>query len=223
MALASINSHPTFSYSQPDEYRFSHDSVFLARRVFEFLEEHNRKPQTAIDICAGCGIIGMDLLFHLRAAGNDSPLIFDFLEIQKQYEPHFHENLNRLDVTTTQCRFINGNYANIQSPNLQAKYDLMVCNPPYFSIQHGKLPTADLKLRSRFFVDSDLETLINFIHQKLSPIGLAFVLIRNQLEHKQDQIASVRKLCEDKLHVNVMEDVRGTDLAMLSLTDVGRV
>jgi len=75
---------PTFEYSQPDEYHFSHDSVFLARRVFEFLRDKNIDPKTALDLCAGSGVIGLDLMFHLRSGGKQRPQVFDFLEVQEQ-------------------------------------------------------------------------------------------------------------------------------------------
>lgn len=215
MALSSINLFPTFNYSQPEEYRFSHDSVFLARRVFEYLQEKKLKPNTAIDICSGCGIIGLDLLFHMRTAGIGVPKTFDFLDVQLAYQNHFQENVIRLGPINSTIQFINATYADILNSKLANSYDLMVCNPPYFSKQQGKLPTTDLKLRSRFFVDSDLASLIEFVYRKLSANGSAFVLIRNQLEHNQDQLAEVIKLCSAKLNVTQLEDIRGTHVVQL--------
>lgn len=215
MPLSSINLFPTFNYSQPEEYRFSHDSVFLARRVFEYLQEKKMSPNTAIDICSGCGIIGLDLLFHMRAAGIQTPKNFDFLDVQSAYQNHFQENVSRLGPVTTTVQFINGNYADVSNSNLANEYDLMVCNPPYFSKQQGKLPTTDLKLRSRFFVDSDLPSLIEFVSRKLSLDGSAFILIRNQLEHNQDQLAEVIKLCNAKFNVTQLEDIRGTHVVQI--------
>jgi len=213
--LSSINSFPTFNYSQPEEYRFSHDSVFLARRVFEYLEKNKLSPHAAIDICSGCGIIGLDLLFHVRTAGIVGPRIFDFLDVQLAYQNHFQENVSRLGPVPTSIRFVNGNYSDTTNSKLSTTYDLMVCNPPYFSQQQGKLPPNDLKLRSRFFVDSDLASLIEFVYRKLSADGSAFVLIRNQLEHNQDQLAEVIKLCREKLNVTQLEDIRGTHVVQL--------
>lgn len=213
---SSINLFPTFQYSQPEAYHFSHDSVFLARRVFEYIQEHNWQPQTALDLCAGCGVVGMDLLFHLRSTGCDLPKKFDFLEIQNQYEEHFKENFRRLGEVPTECRFVKENYAQITNINLAQAYDLIVCNPPYFSVGHGKPPANDLKLRSRFFVDSDLATLIEFIFRKLSVNGSAFVLIRNQLEHGKNQLAVIRNLCEGKLKMTLLADIRGTHFGIFT-------
>ncbi len=190
--------------------------MFLARRVFEFLRTKNIDPNIALDLCAGSGVFGLDLLFHLRAAGSNTPLVFDFLEVQDQYRIHFEENIRRLGTVQTKLQFINGNYSNENIGTLADAYDLIVCNPPYFSMDQGKLPTSKLKLRSRFFVDSDLESLIAFIGKRLSQYGFAFVLIRNQLEHKQDQLSDVQELCKGKLHLRTLDDVRGTDVVLLS-------
>ncbi len=214
--MSSINLFPTFEYSQPDEYHFSHDSVFLARRVFEFLRDKNIDPKTALDLCAGSGVIGLDLMFHLRTAGKNRPQVFDFLDVQDQYRNHFEENVRRLGTVQTKLQFINCNYADENIGKLADTYDLIVCNPPYFSMDQGKLPVSNLKLRSRFFVDSDLESLFAFIDKRLSQQGFAFVLIRNQLEHKQNQLSVVQELCNGKLHLKVLDDVRGTDVVLLS-------
>jgi hypothetical protein len=94
--MSSINSHTTYNYSQPSEYRFSHDSVFLARRVFEFLCESDIQTFKALDLCSGCGIIGLDFIFHCLNELGQSPLSFDFMEVQSIYETHFFDNINGL-------------------------------------------------------------------------------------------------------------------------------
>jgi tRNA1Val (adenine37-N6)-methyltransferase len=214
--MSSINQFPTFNYSQPEGYRFSHDSVFLARRVFEWMAQNQWNPQTALDLCSGCGVIGLDLLFHLRHQQRPLPTAIDFLEIQDLYRSHFEENLRRLGACESICRFVNENYNQDNSKFLKEKYDLIISNPPYFSTQQGRLPTSELKLRSRFFVDSDLATLIHFVHKKLSRDGRAFILIRDQTDHKVNQLESVCLLCQDKLNFEILEDIRGTHLILLS-------
>lgn len=214
--MSSINLFPTFHYSQPEDYHFSHDSVFLARRVFEFLQKHSMTPISILDLCAGCGVIGLDLLFHLRANQCLVPSFFDFIDVQASYAVHFEENLRRLGSIQTQCRFINRNYSDQSAGEPEVKYDLIVCNPPYFSKDQGKWPASDLKLRSRFFVDSDLPNLIQFLFQKLAPAGSAFVLIRNHLDHGKNQSDRLETLCNGKLKVVWMDAIRGTDVVRLT-------
>lgn len=217
--MTSINHFPTFQYSQPEEYHFSHDSVFLARRVFEMIRELHWQPQSALDLCAGCGIVGLDLLFHLTQAQMNSILEFDFLEIQKQYADHFAINLARLGPVSTTCKFVFGNYADSILSELRPSYDLIVCNPPYFSIENGRVPPNELKRRSRFFVDSDLKALLDFFQQRLSNAGFGFLLVRDLKEHKQEQISHIHQLCVGRLggqlQIQSTEDIRGTHLVVL--------
>jgi len=190
--MSSINPHVTFNYSQPDEYRLSHDSVFLARRVFEYLQQHGSTLNNLIslDLCAGGGVVGLDLLFHLQSLKNDFVNIahFDFLEIQDVYLPHFTRNVDALKkkfpALSARTQFIQANYAElVQQNHFENKYDLIVCNPPYFRPGQGLLSSSDFKNRCRFFIDSDFKSLIQGIAKSLKPEGRAFVLIKSLDKH----------------------------------------
>lgn len=213
--MSSINPHYTFNYSQPEEYRFSHDSVFLARRVFELLEGQDLSAQQGLDLCAGSGIIGMDLLFHRRAAGQSLPKEFDFLEIQDVYLPHFQENLRRLGELTTRCHFLQRNYDDLQKPEFAGKYDLILCNPPYFLQGQGKLSVSEFKNRCRFFIDSDLKNLLLGIANCLKAQGSAYVLLRDLPEHRWNVLEEAQKICQGKLQVELLGDIRGTHFVKL--------
>lgn len=213
--MSSINKYPTFQYSQPQAYRFSHDSVFLARAVFEYTVKYELNRKSVLDLCSGCGIVGLDFLFHLRTEKYVLPLFFDFLEVQHEYQSHFIENVKRLGPIQTQIQLLLENYSEYANKYLDQKYDLILCNPPYFSKGQGKWPGSELKFRSRFFVDSDLENLVHFIHTKLTSSGAAFILVRNQLEHNVDQINVLQMYCDGKLNIQHLGDIRGTHLVML--------
>ncbi|MGZ3818223.1 MAG: methyltransferase, partial [Bdellovibrio sp.] len=109
--MSSVNPHYTFEYSQPEAYRFSHDSVFLARKVFETYCKEEVATLRAMDLCAGCGIVGMDFIFHCKNAWGVTPQAFDFLEVQEIYRDHFMSNKKKLGDVSTQIHFLNKNYA----------------------------------------------------------------------------------------------------------------
>ncbi len=215
--MSSVNPYYTFNYSQPTEYRFSHDSVFLARRAFELLGGRDFSSRHALDLCAGSGIIGMDFLFHRRAAGGSLPREFDFLEVQAVYWPHFQENLKRLGELATTCHFLQRNYDDLQRPEFAGKYDLILCNPPYFLQGQGKLSTSEFKNRCRFFIDSDLKNLLLGIANCLSSEGAAYVLLRDLPEHRRNILEEARKVCQGNLQVELLGDIRGTHFVKLSL------
>lgn len=204
--MSSVNHFPTFKYSQPADYHFSHDSVFLAREVFErhraLLSETQIK---VLDLCAGCGIVGLDLLFHQLKEESFQGEI-DFLEVQEVYQNHFETNLQTLQnifLKTLQAKWIQNNYANILC---EKKYDLIVSNPPYFLVNQGKLSTNPFKNRCRFFIDSDLQMLIQFIKNSLKINGFAYLLVRDELK---------KTLEASEKNISFPYQIRGTWVGLL--------
>jgi tRNA1Val (adenine37-N6)-methyltransferase len=197
--MSSINYHYTFNYSQPEAYRFSHDSVFLARRVFELLRKDIKPEWEILDLCAGCGIVGLDFLFHCYKEQEVTPARCDFLEIQAaEYAESFEINRTRLNLLEIEMDFLAQNY----TAALPRTYDLILCNPPYFEPSEGLLSPNRLKNRSRFFMDATQVELTNAIARALKPGGRAFVLSR-----------SPEKLARATgLDMQVLGDIRGTAL-----------
>ena len=191
--MSSINPHYTFQYSQPEEYRFSHDSVFLARRVFELERNHINRELRVLDLCAGCGIIGLDFLFHCQKELCLTPVQCDFLEIQSVYDEHFRINQSRLQNSVTKMQFIKQNYAQTHA----SQYDLILCNPPYFNPAEGQLSPNEFKNRCRFFLDANQDELLTAISNLLTPTGRAYVLSRKinlvePLTLKNETIGDIR-------------------------------
>lgn len=213
--MSSINLHYTFNYSQPEEYHFSHDSVFLARRVFELLGAADLSAARALDICSGSGIVGLDFLFHRREAGLSVPADFDFLEIQEAYRSHFQENVNRLGEIQTQCHFVRKNYDDLQLPEYAGKFDLVLCNPPYFLQSQGKLSPSEFKNRCRFFIDSDLKNLLLGIGNCMTAQGAAYMLLRDLPEHRWNVLEEAKKILAGKLQVEILGEIRGTHFVRL--------
>ena len=181
--MSSINLFPTFQYSQPKDYHFSHDSVFLARKVFERHGQQLTSENTKVlDVCAGCGIVGMDLIFHQIKEKTFTGEV-DFLEVQEIYREHFEKNIITMQSffldQPLNFNFINQNYA---LSSLIKKYDLIISNPPYFEVGKGALSPNEFKNRCRFFIDSDWQTLIAFIKVSLKPEGNAYFLVRDDLK-----------------------------------------
>ncbi len=210
--MSSINPHFTLQYSQPEEYRFSHDSNFLAREVYELINNEKLKYNSILDLCAGCGVVGIDLAFHLLQNGLHAPARIDFIEIQEIYRSHFLTNVDLLETQFSKnivTNFINANYNSLRlySP----KYDVIVSNPPYFRIGNGLLSKSDFKNRCRFFIDSDFNSLIQAINYSLKPTGQAFVLIKSLTEHGIDVQDEFHKL-NFSLSLEKFKIIRDTDL-----------
>lgn len=211
----SSNSKFSYDYHQPKEYRFSLDSVFLAQKVAAFIEEaipaRQRPVLRILDLCAGCGVIGMELAFHLP----DIKTI-DFVEVQEVYRPYFQQNIALLNRLPEDFRFILKNYAQLAGEDEFAQqYDLVVCNPPYFFIGEGLLSPSEFKNRCRFFIDSDFEQLIFALYYSLKKEGNAFVLVRPGNHHGRNLFLEWKKTIERhslQASVEIMDEVRGTNV-----------
>lgn len=214
--MSSVNRYPTFEYSQPEEYRFSHDSVFLARKVYELFKDKDLSSLQGLDLCAGCGVIGLDFLYHCWHETGQTVKSFDFIEVQAVYKDHFLKNCETLNTPETTLNFINANYQSLLGSTFTKKYDLILCNPPYFQVGQGKLSPSEFKNRCRFFIDSDFKNLMSFIAQSLAPGGKAYILLRDLGDHGINYQDEVRKMLHSEIQVINLGDIRGTDLICLS-------
>lgn len=211
--MSSINLFPTFKYSQPEAYHFSHDSVFLAREMFEQLQtEIKNSDYKILDLCAGCGVVGMDLLFHQLKESTFSGEV-DFLEIQDIYQSHFKENKQSLQncfpEQILKLNWIQKNYAEIDN---HKKYDLILSNPPYFLKGNGVLSENEFKNRCRFFLDSGWVEMLMFMQNSLKENGKAYFLVRDELKKIIEKEAYFNKTLPQ---VKFVSQIRGTWIALL--------
>lgn len=157
-------------YLQPDFYHFSQDSVLLAEIV---ANESISLPEGSwcMDIGAGCGIVGFEVIKRLKHKVN-----FDFLEIQKDFVPFFNENLKVLGSKRGHCQF---HHIDFRKFLVNRKYSLVVSNPPYFIPGKGRPASNPKKNKCRFFLDGSYCELLLFFKKVLSPMGKGFFLLRN--------------------------------------------
>ncbi len=206
------NSIYSYDYSQPADYRFSLDSVFLAQKVAGALQSTMQKSLSQLqilDLCAGCGVVGLELNFHLPEITK-----IDFLEIQADYLEHFNKNCLQAPKHTD-FRFLQMNYSELCSPVFKNHYDIIISNPPYFFEGEGLLSPNKFKNRCRFFLDSSFEKLIEATLFSLVDQGEAFILMRSGSEHGRDLLSKVKELTLAMAEVEIFDEVRGTYIIRL--------
>lgn len=206
------NTHYSYEYHQPKEYRFSLDSVFLAQKVAKSLKYHPRLEELALlDVCAGCGVVGLEVQFHLPEVAK-----IDFVEVQEIYRPYFEKNAQQAQNNRTEFNFLALNYAELLNAKFEEKYDVVVSNPPYFFIGEGLLSPNDFKNRCRFFIDSDFRNLIESILFVLKKSGKAYLLVRPGIHHGRDLFQEIKKITENRATALIFDEVRGTNIVELT-------
>ncbi|MBC7428963.1 MAG: methyltransferase [Bacteriovorax sp.] len=206
-----LNTHYSYNYHQPEDYRFSLDSVFLAQKVAEVLKTHPAPANLRVlDLCSGCGVVGLELNFHLRSVSK-----IDFLDVQEIYRPFFLKNAEQAKSEASEFNFLCMNYADLLHDSFKEKYDVIISNPPYFFLGEGLLSPNDFKNRCRFFIDSDLQNLIAATLFSLKPEGRAYLLARSGTHHGRNLQDEIRKLSTGLARVQILDEVRGTNIVEL--------
>lgn len=194
-----------------------------------------------LDLCSGCGVIGFEINFHVPQLKNwDFVEVQEVY--RPHFEANLKKvvdyNLSRRSALTAKAKsrlslvtdlqsdqnhsadsqdghfqLLNLNYDQmLEKDCFLQKYQLIVCNPPYFMPGQGKLSPSEFKNRCRFFLDSSFENLIESILQSLAMDGEAFLLIRDLEDHQIDLLMELRRILGGRLKCENLDMVRGTYL-----------
>lgn len=212
-----FNSKFSYDYSQPEDYHFSLDSVLLSKTVAQIYREHpNIGELKILDLCAGTGVVGLELYFYLKEINH-----LDFLEIQENYVPHFEKNKELIASDKKHFNFLLRSYDDlIHHSDFHQKYDLILSNPPYFLKGHGILSPSEFKNRCRFFIDSSFENLFLAIGSSLASNGRAYVLVRDGKEQNRNPLNEIqnilKKITNREYVVKLQNPIRGVLLVEIN-------
>jgi tRNA1Val (adenine37-N6)-methyltransferase len=202
----------TYHYQQPSEYHFSLDSIQFAEFVAQHMrQQSNLSSLRVLDLCAGCGVIGIELSWYLRELKQ-----FDFMEVQDIYTDYFKQNVITVNRPELELRWHVSNYDVLLEDIWKEKFDLIISNPPYFLAGHGTYSPSEFKNRCRLFLDSSFANFIFAMRNSLKMGGKAYFLLRPLPQHGQDVLALVQELLQgSNILVSNLTNIRGTHVVML--------
>jgi tRNA1Val (adenine37-N6)-methyltransferase len=172
-------------YCQPEFYKFSEDSVFLAKESSSLIKELFPKGTSikGLDLCSGCGVVGIETLRRLENCS-----FFHFVELQVMFKDSFQENIDFfLDKTQkNKVKLYNSSVESFPKYS-QKKYNLIVSNPPFFKEGKNRLGPDNRRNLCRFLVDLDFLNFLSFIYNYLDKNGVALFLGReNEIKEEID-------------------------------------
>lgn len=169
-------------YSQPSFYKFSEDSTKLANLVIK-----DSVHGSLLDICCGCGIIGIEIAQKCQIDK------LSLVEIQQEYREHIEENLENF-LVETEARIEISNFLEL---NFDQKFDSIVLNPPYFDRQKSRPSPDKNKEICRSYSNGEISKIVSKAIECLNLNGALYIVIRDNDALKEIESAS-RGLCEVK-------------------------
>lgn len=152
-------------YLQPDFYRFNEDSIKLVK----WIQATKFRPTRILDLGAGCGIIGIELALALM------PNELTLLEVQKEFLPYVQENCKKkLPSTITHSIILKS----FQELTTTKKFDLIVCNPPYYLPGKGELAKNKNRAIARSFLIDSWPILLMKMSEVLDNNGRIFIILK---------------------------------------------
>jgi tRNA1Val (adenine37-N6)-methyltransferase len=153
-------------YSQPDFYRFNEDSI----KLINFVLERNKSAKAILDLGCGSGIIGIEVSNALL------PSDLYLLDGQHEWMDHIKKNIDQKLKRGINTSIILDTFGNWKS---ERKFDLIVCNPPYFLPGHGEASLNKLRDNSRTFNLDNWQVLIRLIDQSILDTGRCYIVIKD--------------------------------------------
>lgn len=193
-------------YIQPDFYHFSEDSIHLAkfavRSVLENCGDQKVEKLNILDLCCGCGVVGIEFLRTLPHEFMVTRL--DFLDVQEEMISLARQNISKLTNENRGDIIFNYYQTSFQNVSLEVNYDLILCNPPYFKTGHGRLGKNDKRNLCRFWTENEEREFFNFLKNNLFKGGQAYFLCRDkkyleELSFKSNNL----KIIESKPSYNI--------------------
>lgn len=152
-------------YKQSSFYRFSEDSIRLAK----YVESKIATAQCVLDLGAGSGVIGIEVANALKAK------TLTLVDVQPEWKEIQEYNL---------AQFLKSGVGEIVVSSFrewmpEKKYDVIVCNPPYYLPGHGQRNEDPRKEIARSFVVDGWDELLHAIERSLSEEGEAYLVVKN--------------------------------------------
>lgn len=157
-------------YKQPSFYKFNSDSIDLVK----FVLEQKVKSKRVLDLCAGCGVIGLEY-----AQSCIQVECLDFVEVQEEFIEFIEYNIEHFNNKKIKTDIFHGAVSQFSSLH---KYDLILSNPPYFIKGEGRESQNQLKQLCRTFMIDTAEIYLQKITHLLAKNGKAFILLPNDIK-----------------------------------------
>ncbi|MGB0454522.1 MAG: RsmD family RNA methyltransferase [Bacteriovoracaceae bacterium] len=161
-------------YEQPSFYRFSEDSLRLAKKASEYLKSiGSMETPKVLDAFSGCGVVGLELSRELKR-----PLEITFLEKNLKYAPYLYKNIwGHKGLKDKKSKVLFRDFFQYQD---EMKFDVIIMNPPYYPEGHFRESPNNSRNLCRTLKEWSFEDLLKKAQFLLRPKGMIFFSCKKQ-------------------------------------------
>lgn len=178
-------------YKQPDFYHFSEDSLKLVKSTLNYLDI---VPSNLLDIGSGCGVLAIEC-----ANIHESISKIIMLEPQKEFLEFIDYNIIHQLKREVSSEKLNLSFSSFVTDQ---KFDLILCNPPYFEKGAGRQSPSLQKQICRTFEIDGPEVYIEKIISLLAPRGQGFILIPHNIKQWEKILIRFQSRLTEKERLN---------------------
>jgi len=185
-------------YQQPHFYKFNSDSISLSNLAIQYSKDSCDEYKTLLDLGCGCGVVGIEVANQLNTIE-----YLSLVEVQQDYQDSIQFNLQNLLIREVENKTSYKSFSQI-GEQLDETFDLIVCNPPYFTPGKGRKSSNVQRQICRTFEMDSPQILMKLILNSLSEKGKAFILMP-KAEIQWQQI-------KDEYHNNIQKLSEESDI-----------
>ncbi len=191
----------TLLIQKKNGYRFSSDSLLLSWFVFE--KTLNKKGfSSCLEIGSGNGVVPITM----KRRGFSLPITC--VEIQDSLFSMLSQNIEKNNMTDS-IKPIHGNFLELNLTPLS--FDIIFCNPPYFSCDNGKISENIEKAHARHEFLGDIDSFFKKSYTLLKRKGMFFMVYPiKKLHYALYSAYSNNLFCKDILFIKETEQAESS-------------
>lgn len=177
-------------YKQPNFYHFSEDSLKLVKEA----STYSAGATTLLDIGSGCGVLAIECANRITTLKS-----IHLIEPQKEFLSYIDFNLKHFLEQKVKAETF---CLALSDYKTGCKYDMVICNPPYFEKGTGRVSPSKQKQICRTFEIDSSDIYIEKILNLLSSKGKGFILIPDNSKQWTQTLSHYKKHLEKIMEIN---------------------
>lgn len=180
-------------YQDEDGYKFTKDAVDLAKFC------NTKHTDTVLEMCAGSGVVA----FYMYSLNTFNKLYLN--DIQHNNCEIIKKNIE-LNNLQDKAKCIEGNLKDLKALDFDKKFDVIVCNPPYFKLSTSKINEEYSVAISRHEIEITLSEIIEKASELIKDRGRFYLCMPEErlaetiaeLHNRQFECKRIKLLTNDK-------------------------